>query len=294
MSVRVLKALFKSMRPRQWLKNGFLFAGPFFDRQLLDPAVLGRTLAGFVLFSLLSSVVYLVNDLSDLEADRQHPVKRYRPLAAGELPVRTAQAALAGLLLVIIPLSVWLSPAFALICAGYFLLNLLYSRWLKHVVLIDVLVLAAFYLIRVGAGVVLIRVSTFSPWLYVFTTFLALFLGVGKRRAELNLLAEGANSHRKVLAGYTLPLLDQLMVIVSTLTIATYSLYTFSASNLPANHGMMLTIPFVLYGIFRYLYLVQVEHSGGAPEEVMLTDRPMQVTLVLWGLAVLIIFYIYF
>jgi 4-hydroxybenzoate polyprenyltransferase len=189
---------------------------------------------------------------------------------------------------------VWLSPAFALICAGYFLLNLLYSRWLKHVVLIDVLVLAAFYLIRVGAGVVLIRVSTFSPWLYVFTTFLALFLGVGKRRAELNLLAEGANSHRKVLAGYTLSLLDQLMVIVSTLTIATYSLYTFSASNLPANHGMMLTIPFVLYGIFRYLYLVQVEHSGGAPEEVLLTDRPMQVTLVLWGLAVLTIFYIYF
>ena len=213
MSIRVLKALLKSMRPRQWLKNGFLFAAPFFDRQLLDPAVLGRTLAGFVLFSLLSSVVYLVNDLSDLEADRQHPVKRYRPLAAGEIPVRTAQAAVAGLLLMIIPLSVWLSPAFALICAGYFLLNLLYSHWLKHMVLIDVLVLAAFYLIRVGAGVVLIQVSTFSPWLYVFTTFLALFVGVGKRRAELNLLAEDANSHRKVLAGYTLPLLDQLMVI---------------------------------------------------------------------------------
>ena len=260
----------------------------------LQLPVAGRTLAGFVLFSLLSSVVYLVNDLSDLEADRQHPVKRYRPLAAGEIPVRTAQAAVAGLLLMIIPLSVWLSPAFALICAGYFLLNLLYSHWLKHMVLIDVLVLAAFYLIRVGAGVVLIQVSTFSPWLYVFTTFLALFVGVGKRRAELNLLAEGANAHRKVLAGYTLPLLDQLMVIVSTLTIATYSLYTFSAYNLPANHGMMLTIPFVLYGIFRYLYLVQVEHSGGAPEEVLLTDRPMQVTLVLWGLAVLIIFYIYF
>ncbi|MCU0484994.1 MAG: decaprenyl-phosphate phosphoribosyltransferase [Anaerolineales bacterium] len=292
MSVRMLKALFKSMRPRQWLKNGFLFAAPFFDRQLLDPVVLGRTLAGFVLFSLLSSVVYLINDLSDLEADRQHPVKCRRPLAAGELPVRTAQAAVVGLLMVILPLSVWLSPVFAGVGAGYFLLNLLYSRWLKHIVLLDVLVLAAFYLIRVGAGVALIHVSAFSPWLYVFTTFLALFVGVGKRRAELNLLAEGANAHRKVLAGYTLPLLDQLIIIVSTLTIATYSLYTFSASNLPANHGMMLTIPFVLYGIFRYLYLVQVEHSGGAPEEVLLTDRPMQLTLVLWGLAVLLIFYL--
>lgn len=293
MTLQSLRAILRTMRPRQWLKNGFLFAGLFFDRQLLNPVAFLHTLAGFVLFSLLSSVVYIINDLSDLEADRQHPVKQFRPLASGELSVRAAQIAVGGLLMVIIPLSVWLSPAFAAIAAIYFLLNLLYSRWLKHVALLDVLVLATFYVLRVGAGVVLIKVSTFSPWLYVFTTFLALFLGVGKRRAELNLLAEGANSTRKVLAGYTLPLLDQLITIVSTLTIATYSLYTFSATNLPANHGMMLTIPFVMYGIFRYLYLVEVQHSGGAPEEVLLTDRPMQITLVLWGLAILLIFYLY-
>lgn len=293
MTLKILHALLKSMRPRQWLKNGFLFAGPFFDRQLLEPQVFLRALAGFILFSLLSSAMYLFNDLIDLEADRQHPVKRRRPLASGELPIKVAQPVAVGLLLISSILSFQLSEEFASIAAVYFFVNVLYSRWFKHVVLLDVLVLASFYVLRVGAGVALITVGTFSPWLYVFTTFLALFLGVGKRRAELNLLAEGANTHRKVLEGYTLPLLDQLSTIVSTLTIATYSLYTFSAANLPANHGMMLTIPFVMYGIFRYLYLVQVEHSGGAPEEVLLTDRPLQVTLVLWGLAVVLIFYLY-
>jgi hypothetical protein len=138
----------------------------------------------------------------------------------------------------------------------------------------------------------LIVVALFSPWLYVFTTFLALFLGIGKRRAELALLAEGANSHRKVLEGYTLPLLDQFIIIVSASTILTYSLYTFSAPNLPPDHAMMLTIPFVIYGIFRYLYLVQVEHSGGAPEEVLLSDRPLQAAIILWGLSILVIFYL--
>jgi 4-hydroxybenzoate polyprenyltransferase len=161
-----------------------------------------------------------------------------------------------------IPASYLLSPTFAVFAAAYFLLNLAYSFWLKHIPILDIMILASFYVLRVGAGVVLIKVTTFSPWLYVFTTFRALFLGIGKRRAELALLAEGANSHRKVLEGYTLPLLDQFIIIVSASTILTYSLYTFSAQNLPPNHTMMLTIPFVIYGIFRYLYLVQVEHSG--------------------------------
>ena len=140
---------------------------------------------------------------------------------------------------------------------------------------------------------VLIEVSRFSPWLYVFTTFLALYLGIGKRRAELVLLAEGANSHRKVLEGYTLPLLDQMIIIVSSSAIITYSLYTFSAPNLPENHTMMLTIPFVIYGIFRYLYLLQVKNVGGAPEEVLFTDRPLQATIVLYGITILIIFYLF-
>ena len=152
--------------------------------------------------------------------------------------------------------------------------------------------LASFYVLRVAAGVVLIDVARFSPWLYVFTTFLSLFLGIGKRRAEMTLLAESANSHRKVLQGYSIPLFDQMIIIVVTVSIVTYSLYTFSAPNLPENHAMMLTIPFVIYGVFRYLYLIQIENSGGAPEDVLFTDRPLQVSILLWGLAVVVVLYL--
>ncbi|MGE5223144.1 MAG: decaprenyl-phosphate phosphoribosyltransferase [Omnitrophica WOR_2 bacterium] len=288
----MLLALLKSMRPKQWPKNGFLFAGLIFDGQLLSPVPFARTLAGFVLFCLLSSAVYLLNDITDLEADRQHPKKKYRPIASGELPVPAARVAIIVLLLTILPLAYFLSTGFFIIAILYLVVNIAYSTWLKHIPILDVLILASLYVLRVGAGVELIKVAEFSPWLYVFTTFLALFLGVGKRRAELNLLPEYANMIRPVLGGYTLPLLDQLLMLVSTSTIMTYSLYTFSGNKLPGNHSMMLTIPFVMYGIFRYLYLVQVEHSGSAPEDVLLTDRPMQVTLILFGLAILVIFYI--
>jgi 4-hydroxybenzoate polyprenyltransferase len=173
------------------------------------------------------------------------------------------------------------------------LLNLVYSAWLKHVPILDVMTLASFYVLRVGAGVSLIVVNRFSPWLYVFATFLALYLGIGKRRAELSLLAENANTHRRALEGYSLPLLDQLILIVSSSAIITYSLYTFSAPNLPENHTMMLTIPFVIFGIFRYLYLIEVKHSGGEPEEVLFNDRPLQAAIILWGLAILVIFYLF-
>jgi 4-hydroxybenzoate polyprenyltransferase len=207
--------------------------------------------------------------------------------------VTTARAAsLAFAIVVFIP-AFFLGRNFALFCLAYLALNLAYSAWLKHAPIVDVMVLASFYVIRVGAGASLIVVHRFSPWLYVFTIFLALYLGIGKRRAELNLLAEDADGHRKSFSGYTLPLLDQLILIVSSSAILTYSLYTFSAPDLPANHSMMLTIPFVIYGIFRYLYLVQVKHSGGEPEEVLFTDRPLQATIVLWGLSILAIFYIY-
>ncbi len=288
----MFRALLKTMRPKQWPKNGFLLVGLIFDKQLFYPPSVARILAGFVLFCLLSSAVYIINDLSDVEADRQHPKKRFRPIACGQLPVGTARLAVILILLVIFPLSYLLSPAFALISLVYLLLNVVYSTSLKHVVILDTLILASMYVLRVGAGVELIHVTSFSPWLYVFTTFLALYLVVGKRRAELNLLADSANSSRPVLSGYSLPLLDQLIMVVSSMTIITYSLYTFSADNLPPNHTMMLTIPFVIYGIFRYLYLVQVQHSGGAPEDVLLTDRPLQITLFLWGLTIFIIFYV--
>jgi len=246
-----------------------------------------------MLFSLLSGTVYLLNDITDIESDRQHPEKRHRPLPSGQLSIPTAWTAFGIFLPGTLILSFLLNPAFAIVAAVYFAINLVYSYKLKHLPLLDVLTIAAGFVLRVQAGVTLIQVQRFSPWLYVVTTLLALFLGFGKRRAELVTLAENASNHRRVLDGYTIPLLDQLITITLSTTIIAYSLYTFSAPNLPPNHAMMLSIPFVLYGLFRYLYLVQVEQHGGAPEEALLTDRPLQTSIFLWGFSVLLIFYLF-
>jgi len=281
------------MRIKQWTKNAFVLAALVFDRQLTNPTSVVRSLSGFFLFCLLSSSVYLINDILDVEADRQHPKKKNRPIASGKLSVTAAITATVVILFCTFPLAYMLSPGFLGISIFYFLLNLAYSIWLKHIPLIDVLILAAGFVLRVGAGVSLIHVERFSPWLYVVTTLLALYLGFGKRRAELSSLAGTASNHRKVLEGYTIPFLDQLIMIVSGTTIVAYSLYTFSAPNLPENHTMMLTIPFVLYGIFRYLYLMQIDQAGGAPDELLLTDHPLQATIVLWGISVLVIFYLF-
>jgi 4-hydroxybenzoate polyprenyltransferase len=289
----MLIALIKAMRPKQWAKNVLIFAAVVFDRKLTVIPAMTKTVIGAVIFSLIASTIYLINDLSDIEADRQHPTKRNRPIASGALPPWAAWTAVVVLLLVTFPAAYWLSPSFALICGIYFFLNLSYSTWLKHIPIIDVLALASFYVIRVAAGVTIIEVERFSPWLYLSTTFLALFMGIGKRRAELVLAQATGNNHRKVLESYTLGYLDQLIMIVLTITILAYSLYTFSAPNLPDNHAMMLTIPFVIYGIFRYLYLVQVSGHGEAPEDIFFTDRPFQVTLILWAFSVLLIFYIF-
>lgn len=284
--------ILQTMRLRQWTKNGFVFFALVFDKQLFHLAPLARTVAGFFLFCFISSAVYIFNDLADIEADRQHPEKKSRPLPSGQLSPSAAWTA--GILLVALtlPLGWLLSPAFAAVLGLYFLLNLGYSRWLKHIPIVDVLIVAAGFVLRVHAGTTLIEVERFSPWLYVVTTLGALYLGFGKRRAELGLLAHGAGSHRKVLEGYTLPLLDQYITIVSAATILAYSLYTFSAPNLPENHTMMLTIPFMVYIIFRYLYIIHVSNDAGAPEEVLLTDRPMQIAIVLFGLAIVAIFYL--
>ncbi len=289
----MLRAALESLRPRQWIKNGFVFAALVFDRQLTHPRALLWTLAGFALFCLLSSAVYLVNDLSDREQDRQHPRKRHRPIASGRLPVPVAVGMAVALPLLVLPLAFWLRPAFGWVALAYYTLMLLYTFVLKHIPLLDVFALAAGFLLRVEAGVTLIQVQRFSPWLYMVTLFVALFLGLGKRRAELELLAHNAGNHRKVLEGYTLTFLDQLINIAATATIMTYSLYTFSAPNLPANHAMMFTVPFVAYGLFRYLYLIHVRGYGGAPEEAVLRDRPLQLTVAAWGLLVLAVFYFF-
>jgi 4-hydroxybenzoate polyprenyltransferase len=289
----MLPALIKAMRLRQWTKNGFIFFALIFDRQLLIPESFWRTVAGFFLFCLVSSAVYLFNDIADMKADRNHPEKKSRPIASGKLPVNVALTAAVLLVIFAIPLGYLLSPLFALVLAAYLVINLLYSRWLKHVSILDVLIISSGFVLRVVAGVILIYpVERFSPWLYMITILFSLYIGLGKRRAEMNLLAQGASAHRKVFEGYTIPLLDQYITIVSSMTIIAYSLYTFSAPNLPENHSMMLTILFVVYGIFRYLQLIQTGHAAGSPDEVALKDRPLQITVLLWGLTVIAIFYL--
>jgi len=284
-------AVLKELRIKQWVKNLFVLIPLVFDRQLLNSEALLRSITGFIIFCLVSSSVYIINDIMDIEADRQHPKKKYRPIASGKISVNIAW--IISIFLVLLPTiaSFFLSPFFAIIIIVYFIINLAYSKKLKHLVLIDVMIIASGFVLRVAAGVSLIVVERFSPWLYVVTTLFALFLALGKRRGELITLENGNFNQRRVLDGYTVPFLDQLITIVSATTIVAYSLYTFSAPNLPDNHTMMLTIPFALYGIFRYIYLVQVKNEGSAPDELVMVDRPLQMTFLLFVLSVLLIFY---
>jgi len=228
----------------------------------------------------------------DIEKDRRHPIKRYRPLPSGQLSKSAAVVAAILIPAVVLPLSFVLDPAFGLILTGYLVLQIGYSFRLKNVVILDVMVIAAGFVLRVAAGVPLVDAERFSPWLYVFTTLLALFLALGKRRQEIALLKSQAGNTRAVLDHYSLPFVDEMMAVVTAGTVMTYALYTFSAPNLPENHTMMLTIPFLIYGIFRYLYVIHIEGNGGAPDEVLLTDRPLQATVGLFGFAVVVILYL--
>ena len=288
----MLAGLIKTMRPRQWVKNIFVFAPLVFDVKLFNLRYLAQTVAGFVLLCLISGTVYIINDLVDIEKDRQHPKKRKRPLASGQVGASAVTIAAILIPLVALPAGFLLAPGFGAILTGYLLLQIAYSFWLKNVVIIDVMVIAAGFLLRVAAGVPLVDAERFSPWLYVCMTLLALLIGFGKRRQELVLLKENANAHRASLQEYNLSLLDHIISIVTASTLVAYAFYTFSAPNLPSNYTMMLTIPFVLYGIFRLLYLIHVKEMGGAPEEIALSDRPLQVTFLLWGLSVVVVVYV--
>ncbi|MGH2457946.1 MAG: decaprenyl-phosphate phosphoribosyltransferase [Chloroflexota bacterium] len=283
--------LIRACRPKQWSKNALLFFGLIFALKLTDPALVERALAGFLVFCAASSGVYLVNDLADLEPDRLHPKKRHRPLASGVISKSQAIALAALLLAGAVAGSVALGGSFAMLTVLYIAITIVYSFRLKHVVLIDVFVIAAGFVIRAAAGAIVVSVPI-SPWLYVCTVLASLFLGFGKRRHELVLLSEGAGSHRPILQEYSLPLLDQLIVIVTAAAIMAYSLYTFSADNLPIDHSMMLTIPFVLYGFFRYLYLMHQRGGGGSPEDALLGDLPLLTTGVLWLLTATVILYL--
>ncbi|NPV07417.1 MAG: decaprenyl-phosphate phosphoribosyltransferase [Anaerolineae bacterium] len=288
-----LVELMKTMRPKQWAKQAFVLAALVFDGKLFQPYFVVRTLLAVLVFSLISGAVYALNDLADVEKDRTHPSKRHRPLASGRLSPAVAGVAVLVLVAVSLATAYLLSPGFLLVTALYFGLNVAYSYVLKDLLILDLLAIAAGFVLRVVAGVVVVDVARFSPWLYVCTTLLALFIAINKRRHEYVLLAENAENHRSTLAGYTLPLLDQFSMVVISATLMAYSLYTFSAPNLPDNHSMMLTIPFVIYGLFRYMYLVQVKGMGGAPEEIVLRDKPLILDVLLWSLAVGLVLYVF-
>lgn len=302
-----IRALVKAMRPRQWTKNLALFVGVVFAQRLLSASSLERAVLAFAAFCLASSVIYLLNDLLDLENDRQHPVKSKRPLASGALPASWAKAAIGALLAIcaVLTLLIFLIPvppkedifaayggasvAFAVALATYLLLMVLYSARLKHVVLLDVFIIASGFVLRILAGTVVIPVFI-SPWLYLVTILLSLFLALNKRRNELVLLEGRASSHRQILKEYSLPLLDQMITIVTAATLMAYSLYTFQGPT--GNQHLMITIPFVLYGMFRYLYLVHMRMEGGSPEEVLLRDRHMLATVLICIALIIVVLYI--
>ena len=299
-------SLVQALRPRQWTKNLALFVGIVFAQRLFTLSSFARACVAFVVFCLASSCIYLFNDLLDLENDRQHPTKRLRPLASGRLPASWAIGAIVVLLLAcaalitllfflpIAPLTDIFAPVganalFALSVVAYLLLMVLYSVRLKHVILLDVFLIAAGFVLRILAGAVVIPVFV-SPWLYLVTILLALFLALSKRRHELVLLQDGAGNHRQILKEYNLSMLDQMITIVVSATLMAYSLYTFEGPT--GNHRLMVTIPLVLYGMFRYLYLVYKQQGGGSPEEVLLRDRHMLVTVVLCIATIIVVLYV--
>ncbi len=281
-----------SLRPEQWTKNLVVFAGLLFGGRLLDVRSALAALGAFAIFCGLSGAIYLCNDVADRDADRAHPLKRRRPLASGALSPGTALTAAALLILLALVASVAISPALGWASAAYATLLALYSVALKHLVIIDVLAIAAGFVVRAVAGALAVQVPI-SEWLLVCTTLLALFLALSKRRHELTLLAGDAAGHRPILEEYTPYLLDQMIGVVSASTLVAYSFYTISpetAAKLGTSR-LDVTIPFVLYGIFRYLYLVHQRREGGSPSALLLTDRPLLLCVGLWGLSVVFVLY---
>ena len=277
-------SLLVALRPRQWTKNGLLFIALAFTLNLQQPGLLLRTLAAFACFCALSSAGYLLNDVVDVEADRAHPTKRLRPIAAGQVPVSLALGLGIGLVVVGLGAAFLLGLLFGLLALAYTLLTAVYSTTLKHIVLLDIFGLAGGFVLRAAAGAVAIDVPI-SPWLYIATLLGALLIALGKRRTELETLGvEAAVGHRRNLESYSLEFIDQLIVVISSAALMTYALYTFSAENLPRNHSMMVTIPVVLYGLFRYLFLVRQGDVGASPEDLLFRDRPLLIAVALWAL----------
>lgn len=281
-----------SLRPEQWTKNLLVFAALLFARRLFDPAAVLQALAAFAIFCGLSGAVYLLNDVSDRESDRQHPVKRHRPIAAGHVSAPTAVAWALVLIALGLALAFWLQTGFGITAAAYLVLQAAYTRVLKHVVILDVMAIAFGFVLRAVAGGLIIGVPI-SDWLVICTILLALFLGLSKRRHELTLLAAGAAGHRRILEEYDPYLLDQMIAVVAAATLVAYIIYCLSPETTArfGTHWLVLTVPFPIYGLFRYLYIVHRKDGGGNPSEMLLTDRPLLSCVGLWGLTVVAVIY---
>ena len=287
----MLGAVLVSLRPRQWVKNLFVFGGVLFGQRLFTPSV-WPALGAFAIFCALSGAVYLLNDVADRDKDRLHPEKRHRPIAAGQLQPGPAVVAASVLIVVGLALAFWLAPGFGLVGLGYVALLALYSVWLKHVVIVDVLVVAIGFVLRAVAGAVAIGVAI-SGWLLICTVLLALFLALGKRRHEVLALEGSATRHRPILTEYSAGLLDQMIAVVTASTVTAYALYTMSPETVAKFHTQLLplTLPFVLYGIFRYLYLLYHKRLGGNPSEIVVRDRALLINTCLWLATVVLIIY---
>ena len=289
----MIRPLVRSLRPTQWAKNLFVLAPAVFGGLLLDERVALRVALALLAFCFASSSVYLVNDLRDREEDRRHPLKRFRPLAAGTLPVPAAVVAIVVLAGAAAAISARLGLSFALILGGYLLLNLLYTLRLKHMVILDVMSISMGFVLRVEAGGVAAGVEV-SRWLFLCTTFLALFLAFSKRRHEITLLAGAAAGQRRVLDQYSPAFLDQMINVVTASSVVSYALYAVAPETVQKynTYNLVYTIPMVLYGIFRYLYLMYQQPGERNPTEAILRDPPFLINMMLWGLAVFWIVYI--
>ena len=287
-----LVELFKSIRPQQWLKNLFIFAPLIFSENIFNRSMFLQSLLAFAVFCLLSGALYILNDLKDLEEDRIHPIKSKRPLAAGELKKRQAITAFVILSFISLLFASLVNEEFLWVCLVYYVLQIAYSFALKHVVILDVFIVASGFFLRVIAGAVAIQVQI-SPWLLICTTLLALFLALSKRRHEILLLDEEAMSHRPILKEYSAYLLDQMISVVTASTVIAYCLYTISGETIEkfGTNKLILTVPFVLYGIFRYLYLIHQKAEGGTPETLILKDRPLLLDIILWIVSAALIIY---
>ncbi len=288
-----IQAVIRSMRPTQWIKNLFIFAAIIFAQEFFDIPLFLKTFAAFLVFCILSGALYILNDLNDIDEDKLHPKKSKRPIASGEISKRHALLLFFVLSLISLFLAFWLNKYFFIAAFIYFILQLAYSLKLKHVVILDVFIIAAGFVIRVIAGGLVIEIPL-SSWLLICTVMLALFLAMSKRRHELLLLEENASEHRPILMEYSPYLLDQMIAVVTASTLIAYCLYTISGETLEkfGTKNLALSIPFVLYGIFRYLYLIHQKGKGGSPEELIIKDKPLLIDILLWIGSVVFILYL--